>query len=274
MMVVYALCDARKPGFFGYNGYGFDAEPFYVGLSKRFAKRVMEHFQNVDSPRGSKMRDALERGDLVIEVIWSGDNFKDASTEESTAIACIGRADLGLGPLLNRHAGGQVTDPTALSKGQLRRYTKLKATNQEKLWQDMWGIREGSARYWKGMSTEARSARGFAIARKRESNGNETGRCLAISTTKRKVAVDLHEQRLLGFDHFWLLSKDEALSKRGGRPLRHGCVIHGVVEESREGIFSRIRKHREPCRFCCAETFSKFRPEKVEAVARRTSWKS
>lgn len=269
MLQVYVLCDSRKSGFFSYAGYGFDYEPFYVGLTNNLRRRVMEHFNAVGTERGERLRDSVQGNGLVVETVWMGEECKDASREEREAIKGIGRKDMGLGPLLNTHGGGQIISYERLSQAQRLRYRTQKRLHAQKIWDDMWGIRAGLERYWSSMSKEERSERGFRLAEKRRQNGSEDARGKAVSDTKRRIALDSYLDTLKGFDHFWIPNYQKALLVNGGKPCLHFCSIHGKVLDSREAVASRIRRVREPCKFCNAEHFEKDIAEKMEALRRR-----
>lgn len=269
MISIYVLCDSRKPGWFSYSGgYGFDYEPFYVGLTARkVSRRVREHFDSVDSLRGSRLRDSVQEEGFVVEVIWTGEDPKQAIVEEREAIRHIGREDLNLGPLLNVHSGGQHVSFKELSNGQRKRRL---AEGFQKRYADMAGIRKGLRQYWDSLPSDARSERGFSIAQKRRDNGTEKLRGQAISNTKRKLSVATYISNLNGFDHFWVSRKEDALAYRSGQPMRHFCAFHGEVQVSRDTVIRKITLDREPCPFCLAEVgHRKDTKVKQEALARR-----
>lgn len=270
MISIYVICDGRKPGWYSYSGgYGFDYKPIYVGLTRRkVSQRVNEHFKDVDTVKGSTFRDSVQESrTVVVEVIWTGDSVREAAGEESKAIASIGRKDLKLGPLLNRHAGGQTVSFKALSSGQaLRRL----AEGYQKRWRDMEGIRLGLRRYWDSMPADVRSRRSFQIAQTRVNNGSEIARGKQISATKRKYAVRTYLDNLQGFDHFWVAPFADSCAFRGSQPYAHVCAVHGRVDVCREEVMVSVRKHREPCPFCRAEvTHKKDTPLKILALSRR-----
>lgn len=237
MMVVYALCDSRKPGWWAYkNGYGFDYKPFYVGQTNGLARRVLEHFNNVDKPMSRRLRDSVQEAGLVVEVLASSNDRRELCAIEKDAIGSIGRRDLGLGPLLNRASGGQAP-------------ARVKP-NSRPGWEVTKHLHPAVKEYYRLLGPKGRSERGQKLADKRKENGSEPARGLSISKTKSEQARAAYLSKLRPYDHFRILKSRYVLTHRCGVLVPHVCETHGKYLISRDHVVANIRNHDEPCRFC------------------------
>lgn len=265
---VYVLCDCRKPGPYTYGTMSFDFKPFYVGQTKHLSARMHQHYFSVTSPVGARMRKSIElTGDIKVETVWSAETVREICRKESEVIATIGRKDLDRGPLLNRHAGGQVVEFYSLSKGQKARYKRLNKSERRASVEHLF---EGLAIYYEALGVEGRKARGQAIADKRKLNGSELARGKAISATKREDALGAYRKRLQAHSHFKVSTKDFLL-RPNLQSVKHKCEVHGIFSVDLDKVSGFLSSGKNPCKFCNAETFTFNHALKLEALRRRSN---
>lgn len=81
-----------------------DGIPFYVGKgtahTKDFYKRACEPHKNIH------WQNTVDKHDVIINIIMSCQNDKEAQEQEKRIILEIGRQDLGTGTLVNKTEGG------------------------------------------------------------------------------------------------------------------------------------------------------------------------
>jgi len=119
MFYLYAYLDPRKNGSYTYGEYEFDYEPFYIGkakVRKGTGQREYDHLTEARSgtKKGNqlklnKIRKIEETGmsPIIIKMYEGEDDESKILDVETTMIECIGRKDLGKGPLTNLTDGGE-----------------------------------------------------------------------------------------------------------------------------------------------------------------------
>ena len=126
---VYAFLDPNKPGYYEYDGYIFDYQPFYIGKGK--GNRIKKHkiyMKTDDSLKYRKYKKIQENGkEPIVKKVIENIEEKDAFLLEINLIKNIGRIDLKTGPLCNLTEGGE-----GCSGRKLCNDTKEKISNSVK----------------------------------------------------------------------------------------------------------------------------------------------
>lgn len=113
---VYVYLDPYKPGKYKYGEFEFDYEPFYIGKGSN--DRLYVHLAEAKKGYGEN-QDKIDRINEILAAEFTEEDLKkhiikyrenmsssDAYDLEIQMIAIIGRADKGLGPLVNHTDGG------------------------------------------------------------------------------------------------------------------------------------------------------------------------
>jgi len=109
---VYVYLDPRLPGSYGYSGYEFEYEPFYVGKGRgwRFRNHLLKvkrgKYPNL--PKFHIIKQILDSGNEPIIIKYKENMSEEESfLLEEDLINKIGRNDLKTGPLRNLSNGGE-----------------------------------------------------------------------------------------------------------------------------------------------------------------------
>lgn len=132
---VYIYLDPRKAGFYKYDEYQFEYEPFYVGKGQETSKitkgRMYDHLYDAITSSKKTFKLNKIRKILIENLEPSILNIKGDLSEldsfelEKRLISLIGRYDLGKGPLTNKTNGGEGTSGIIYTKEQLENYSKI-----------------------------------------------------------------------------------------------------------------------------------------------------
>lgn len=138
---IYAICDPRKTGMFWYceDGEGqkpklsLFEEPFYIGQTKNFYKRIimhnfdMRHFSGQNPLKEEMMREILSEGlEPIFVILREYLYLNEANKLEQEYIKLIGKLESG-GSLLNMTNGG---DGTPGYKKSLETRRKISVANK------------------------------------------------------------------------------------------------------------------------------------------------
>lgn len=104
---VYAYLDPSKPGVYGYEGWEFPFEPFYVGKGKNGRILSCLNGDSFNVHLNNRIRSVKRKGFNPIPVhLCCGMTDEEALKEEKRIIVLIGRRDQKKGSLVNHNEGG------------------------------------------------------------------------------------------------------------------------------------------------------------------------